>query len=55
MAPRKFTWRLLQSSDLKSYVSNFRRVHCPPETIHDIGYHKPKELAQVVKEFLAEG
>ena len=25
-----------------------------PETIHDIGYHKPDELAQVIREFVAE-
>ena len=30
------------------------RVHWIPETIHDIGYHKPNELAQVIKEFLSE-
>lgn len=29
-------------------------VHWIPETIHDIGYHKPKELAQVIGDFLAE-
>lgn len=31
------------------------RVHWISETIHDIGYHKPQELAQVIGEFLAEG
>ena len=30
------------------------RVRWIPETMHDIGYHKPVELAQVVGEFLAE-
>jgi len=30
------------------------RVHWIPETIHDIGYHKPEELAQVIGDFLAE-
>ena len=30
------------------------RVHWIPETIHDIGYHKPKELAGVISEFLAD-
>ena len=29
------------------------RVHWIPETIHDIGYHKPAELAGVIREFLA--
>ena len=31
------------------------RVHWVPETIHDIGYHKPRELAQVIGDFLGEG
>jgi len=30
------------------------RVYWIPETIHDIGYHKPQELAQVIRDFLAE-
>ena len=30
------------------------RVRWIPETVHDIGYHKPEELAAVIKEFLAE-
>ena len=30
------------------------RVHWIPETIHDIGYHKPTELAEVIREFLRE-
>ena len=29
------------------------RVHWIPDTIHDIGYHKPAELAGVIREFLA--
>jgi len=29
------------------------RVHWIPETIHDIGYHKPDELAAVIMDFLA--
>ena len=28
------------------------RVHWITETVHDIGYHKPEELAQVIREFL---
>ena len=31
------------------------RVYWVSETIHDIGYHKPQELAQVIGDFLAEG
>jgi pimeloyl-ACP methyl ester carboxylesterase len=30
------------------------RVCWIPETVHDIGYDKPQELAQVIHEFLAE-
>ena len=30
------------------------RVHWIPKTIHDIGYHKPQELAQVIDDFLSE-
>ena len=30
------------------------RVHWIPETVHDIGYDKPEELAGVMREFLAE-
>jgi pimeloyl-ACP methyl ester carboxylesterase len=31
------------------------RVQWIPNTIHDIGYHKPDELAQAIREFLEEG
>ena len=31
------------------------RVHWIAETVHDIGYDKPQELAQAIREFLAEG
>ena len=30
------------------------RAHWIPETVHDIGYHKPDELARVILEFLDE-
>ena len=30
------------------------RVHWIPDTIHDIGYHKPDELASVIAEFLSD-
>ena len=30
------------------------RVRWIPETIHDIGYHKPQELSDVIDEFLSE-
>lgn len=32
-----------------------RRVHWIPNTIHDIGYDKPVELAGLIREFLAQG
>ena len=35
-------------------VARQGRVQWIPETIHDIGYHKPQELAQVIREFLGE-
>ena len=35
------------------YLKN-GRVKWIPETIHDIGYHKPQELAQVIREFISE-
>ena len=30
------------------------QVHWVPETIHDVGWHKPDELARVIKDFLSE-
>jgi pimeloyl-ACP methyl ester carboxylesterase len=30
------------------------RVHWIPETIHDIGYHKPEELARIIGRYIAE-
>ncbi len=30
------------------------RAHWIPETVHDIGYHKPQELARVILEFMGE-
>ncbi len=35
-------------------VARHAQVRWIPETIHDIGYHKPQELAQVIQEFLQE-
>ena len=32
----KFTWRSVQSDDLKQYIANLRAIHCPEETIQDI-------------------
>ena len=30
------------------------RVHWVADTIHDIGYHKPEELARIIRDFLTE-
>ncbi len=40
--------------DAAMRVANNCRVHWIPETIHDIGYHKPQELARVIRGFLSE-
>ncbi len=44
--------RRLMVESATNYLKNCR-VDWIPETIHDIGYHKPVELAQVIREFLA--
>ena len=38
--------------DAAAQEINDCRVRWIPETVHDIGYHKPEELAQVIREFL---
>ena len=38
------------SKDLKD-----GQVHWIPNTIHDIGYHKPVELAELIKSFIPQG
>jgi pimeloyl-ACP methyl ester carboxylesterase len=38
------------SKDLKDV-----QVHWIPNTIHDIGYHKPVELADLIKSFIPQG
>ncbi|SVD70448.1 uncharacterized protein METZ01_LOCUS423302, partial [marine metagenome] len=38
-------------ADAEQSIKN-SRVRWIPETVHDIGYHKPEELAQVIREFL---
>ncbi len=40
--------------DAAAETLNNDRVRWIQETIHDIGYHKPSELAQVVAEFRSE-
>jgi len=46
------TKRVMVEAAAKAVPNN--RVHWIPETIHDIGYHKPDELARVILEFLGE-
>ena len=50
-------WVQMRRAMVDSAAQNLRdcRVHWVPETMHDIGYHKPGELASVIREFLAEG
>ncbi|MCH8744968.1 MAG: alpha/beta hydrolase [Chloroflexi bacterium] len=47
---------LLKEERVQSSLQGIQhsQVHWIPETIHDIGYHKPQELAQVIREFLAK-
>ena len=35
-APVRFTWRELESPDLKIYIARLRAIECPEETIRDI-------------------
>ena len=53
----KSEWVQMRRAMVDSAAQNLRdcRVHWVPETMHDIGYHKPAELASVIREFLAEG
>ena len=52
----KSEWTQMRREMVESAAQNLRdcRVHWVPETMHDIGYHKPAELAWVIREFLAE-
>ncbi len=45
--------RRVMVASAENYLENCR-VNWIPETIHDIGYHKPVELARVIREFLNE-
>ena len=45
--------RILMVESATHYLKNCR-VRWIPETMHDIGYHKPIELAKVIQEFLDE-
>ena len=44
--------RMVEAAEQKLKDCQVRWI---PETMHDIGYHKPRELAQVIDDFLAEG
>ena len=37
-----------------AHAARQAQVRWIPETIHDIGYHKPQELAQIIQEFFEE-
>ena len=45
--------RVAMVDSAMGYLKN-GEVNWIPETIHDIGYHKPQELAQAIREFLAQ-
>jgi hypothetical protein len=34
--PSRFTWRFIESTDFKQYITNLRAVGCPEQTIQDI-------------------
>ena len=44
-------WEMVSAA---AQAASQAQVRWIPETIHDIGYHKPQELAQVILEFLEE-
>ena len=37
-----------------AHAARQAQIRWIPETIHDIGYHKPQELAQIIQEFFEE-
>ena len=45
--------RIAMVESAMGYLKN-GRVEWIPETIHDIGYHKPGELARTIREFISE-
>ncbi len=50
----KSEWAQVRRAMVNSASQDLRdcRVHWVPETMHDIGYHKPGELVSVIREFL---
>ena len=52
-ALNEFTIRKKEMVKIAAREIKNSRVHWIPETIHDIGYHKPKELAEVIVNFLS--
>ena len=51
-APADFDLMRERMIDLAERTIPNGRVHWIPDTIHDVGYHKPSELAAVIVEFL---
>ena len=49
-------WTQMRRGMVESAAGELRdcRVHWVPETMHDIGYHKPGELAAAIRGFLGE-
>ena len=54
-AGSEFAMMRVELVEAAARALNDCRIHWIPDTTHDIGYHKPQELAQVIREFLAEG
>ncbi len=53
-ADGEFALRKREGVQAASEAIGSSRVHWVPETIHDVGWHKPRELASVINDFLAE-
>ena len=53
-ANSEFALRKQEGVKAASEAIRNNRVHWVAETIHDVGWHKPDELAGVIKDFLAE-
>ena len=54
-ANSEFALMRKQSVEAASKAIKNSRVHWVPETIHDIGWHKPQELSEAIHDFLSEG
>ena len=53
-AGSEFAQMRAEMVEMASKVIEDCRVHWIPNTMHDIGYHKPRELADVIIEFISD-